>query len=116
MNGKAQNSVQFSGRRHPRVRAPKDLIIAWQTGTQRAVSRLETLAIGGLFVLTPNPPPVRSMVRLLLDWPQGEVRARGIVRRIGPKGMGVEFIAMDPEDRARLRCLLEPLLENAGPV
>jgi PilZ domain len=103
-------------RRHPRVKAPSDLLVAWETGTQRAVSRPDTMAINGLFVLTPQPPPVRSMVRLLIDWPKGEVRARGVVRRVARIGMAVEFIAMDPEDRARLKRLLAPLLADApGP-
>jgi hypothetical protein len=86
--------------------------VAWQAGTQRAVSRLESLALGGLFVLTREPVPLRSMVKLLLDMPLGgEVRARGVVRRVSPaKGMAVEFIAMDQEDRARLSKLLQPLL------
>ena len=98
-------------RRSPRVKAPKGMVVAWQTGTQRSVSYLESLALGGLFIRTKHPPPVRSLVVLLMDLPLGGVRARAIVRRITPsKGMGVEFIAMSPEDRARLSHVLRPLL------
>lgn len=75
------------------------------------MSRLETLGLGGLFVLTREPPPLRSMVKLLLNLPLGEVRARGLVRRINPKkGMGIEFVSMGQEDRARLNRALTPLL------
>jgi hypothetical protein len=49
-----------------------------------------------------------------MDLPAGEVRARAIVRRIAPhKGMGVEFIAMNPEGRARLNRLLTLLLAES---
>jgi hypothetical protein len=43
------------------------------------------------------------MVQLLLEAPTGDIRARGIVRwSAATKGMGVEFVAMTPEDRGRL--------------
>ena len=75
------------------------------------VSNLGSLALGGLFVLTRQPVPIRSMVKVLLDLPLGEVRARGLVRRIAPSGgMGIEFIAMTQEDRARLSKALQPML------
>jgi len=70
-----------------------------------------SMALGGLFVLTQQPPPMRSMVKVLLDLPLGEFRARGIVRRITPsRGMGIEFIAMTQEDRARLSKTMKPML------
>jgi PilZ domain-containing protein len=101
-------------RRYPRVPSPKDWLLAWQAGTSRGVSRLESLGLGGLFVLTREPVPLRSMVKVLLDLPLGEVRALAVVRRILPKkGMGIEFISMDQADRARLNRALVPLLAEA---
>jgi len=98
-------------RRYPRVAAPKSLMVAWQSGTRRAVSSLGSMALGGLFVLTRQPAPIRSMVKLLMDLPLGEVRARAVVRRVTPSlGMGIEFIAMTQEDRARLNKALQPML------
>ena len=89
-------------RRYVRVKSP-DILVAWQANTRRSVSRLDTLGLGGMFVLTREPAPIRSMLRLLLDLPIGEVRARAVVRRVNPlKGMAVEFVAMSQEDRARL--------------
>ena len=55
-------------RRYPRVRSPKGLVVAWQSGTRRTVSYLESLALGGLFVLTRQPVPLRSMVKILLNF------------------------------------------------
>jgi len=101
-------------RRYPRVRSPKGLVVAWQSGTRRTVSYLESLALGGLFVLTRQPLPLRSMVKILFDFPIGEVRGRAVVRRIAQRGMGIEFIAMDQEDRARLGRMLMPLLAGGA--
>jgi hypothetical protein len=98
-------------RRYPRVVPPKSLRVAWQSGTRRAVSYLESMGLGGLFVITGQPVPIRSMVKVLLDLPLGEVRARAVVRRVTPaRGMGLEFIAMAQEDRARLTKALQPML------
>jgi hypothetical protein len=102
-------------RRHPRAKAPPGMMVAWQSGTRRSVSFLETIALGGLFIQTSNPPPVLSLVKLLIEMPTGDVNARAIVRRVTPsKGMGVEIIAMTQESRAMLKQVLKPLLpENA---
>jgi hypothetical protein len=98
-------------RRYPRAPAPKGLVVAWQIERQRCVSYLESVALGGLFIRTAQPPPVQSTLSVLMDVPSGEVRARAVVRRVAPAlGMGIEFIAMSPEDRARLGKLLRPLL------
>ena len=98
-------------RRYPRVVAPKSVVVAWQSGTRRSVSYMESIALGGLFVLTGHPVPIRSMVKVLMDLQFGEVRARGVVRRVMPtRGMAVEFIAMTQEDRARLNRALQPML------
>ena len=98
-------------RRYPRVVPSRRLVVAWQSGTRRAVSYLESVGLGGLFILTRQPVPIRSMVKILVDLPFGEVRARAVVRRVTPaRGMGLEFIAMTQEDRARLSKALQPML------
>jgi len=90
-------------RRYPRVRPPRSVVAAWQAGTLRGVSFVESLAIGGLFVRTKEAIPLRCLVQILLDLPVGQVRARAIVRRVREgRGVAVQFIAMDPTDRARL--------------
>jgi hypothetical protein len=104
---------QGSTRRHPRAKAPAGMLVAWQSGTHRSVSFLESIALGGLFIRTPDPPPLRSLVKVLIELPLGDVNARAIVRRVTPsKGMAVEFIAMTQESRAMLRQTLKPLLPD----
>jgi PilZ domain len=104
--------VEAEQRRYPRVIPSRRVMVAWQSGTRRTVSYLGSIALGGLFVLTQQPAPLSSMVKLLMDLPFGEVRARGVVRRITPaRGMAIEFVAMTQEDRGRLNKALQPMFE-----
>jgi len=98
-------------RQHPRVKPPKSVVVAWQAGILHDVSYVDSLGLGGLFVRTKLPVPLRSLVQILLDTPAGEIRGRGVVRNIQQnRGIGVQIIAMDPEDRARLFRQLRTLL------
>ena len=90
-------------RQHPRIKPPKSVLVAWQSGVQRDVSYVESLALGGVFLRTKKKVALRSLVKLLLDMPLGQVRGRGVVRRHQEHyGIAVQFIAMDPDDRSRL--------------
>ncbi|MGH9560400.1 MAG: DnaJ domain-containing protein, partial [Terracidiphilus sp.] len=90
-------------RKYRRVRAPKGTWVGWKSTGKTNTSRVENMGLGGLFVRTDNPLSTGSMLELVFDLPTGEVRARAIVRRSTPaKGMGIQFIQMLPEDRARL--------------
>lgn len=90
-------------RRYPRVRPPKSVLAAWQAGTRRGVSFLDSLSVGGFFVRTKELLPLRCLVQILLDLPVGQVRCRAIVRRVRDNyGVALQIIAMDPSDRARL--------------
>lgn len=97
-------------RRYARIALPKGMLVAWQCVDGHGMSRVVTLGLGGLFVSTPDPPPVGTLVKLLFDVPGGEVRARAIVKNIkSGEGMAVAFIDMGYEDRARLNQLVKRL-------
>jgi hypothetical protein len=88
------------------------MLVAWQGGGMRCVSRIRTLGMGGVFITTPNPPPVGTILRLVFQVPGGDVHARGTVANVKPgKGMGIEFKGMAGEERARLARLLRRLLQ-----
>jgi hypothetical protein len=98
-------------RYYPRVKPPKSVLAAWQAGTRRGVSFLESLSVGGLFLRTKEALPMRCLVQILLDLPVGQVRCRAVVRCVRENhGFGVQFIAMDPSDRARLFAQMRTLL------
>ncbi|HEX9759526.1 MAG TPA: PilZ domain-containing protein [Candidatus Acidoferrales bacterium] len=100
-----------SKRKYPRIVLPRGMLVAWSGGGKRAVSRVASLSLGGLFIITSNPPEKGTAVKLLFDVPGGEVRARAVVKRIVPEeGMGLQFSNMNYDDRARLNRLLQKLL------
>jgi hypothetical protein len=102
-------------RRYPRIKPPKKLLVAWQSGMQRDVSYVESLALGGLFLRTKKKVAIRSLVQVLLDMPLGQVRGRAVVRRHQEHyGIAVQFIAMDPEDRGRLVRQIRELSPEGG--
>ncbi len=99
-------------RRYPRVALPKGMLVAWQCTDGKGISHIVTLGLGGLFVSTPDPAPVGTLLKLLFDVPGGEVRARAIVKNIKPgEGMAAAFIDMGYEDRARLNQLVKRLAD-----
>ena len=98
-------------RRYRRIGLSRGPFIAWRGTGDRIVSRVQTLGLGGLFILTPEPPAPGEVIHLYLEIPGGEVRARAVVRSSAQgKGMGVEFTSMDPAARGRLHKLLTRLL------
>lgn len=105
-------------RQYPRFKPQKPTFSAWQSTTQRYVSRIENLGLGGLFLRTPEPPPLGTYIQLLLDTTEGDIRARAEVKNNRPKqGMGVKIVAMGQEDRARFARWLKRLAahDNPGP-
>jgi len=103
-------SPKDKSRRYTRVALPKGMLVAWQHYGGRKVSRVRVLALGGLFISTPAPPPVGDVIQLIFEVPGGDVRARAVVRDSHPgTGMGIEFTSMNPEARARLNRLMKVL-------
>ena len=90
-------------RKDPRLKPPRTVVVAWQSGVQREVSYVESLGLSGLFLRTKKKVALRSLVQILIDTPLGQVRGRAVVRWVSEQhGMGLQIIAMDQEDRARL--------------
>ena len=102
-------------RKYPRIRVPKGMFFGWKSPGHHTVSSAHDLGLGGVFLFTPSPAAIGATIELIFDVANGEVRARAVVRRVGTApahGMGIEFIAMNPEDRARLSHMLTPLLAS----
>lgn len=92
---------------------PKGTILAWQSAGTRHVSRIANLGLGGMYIRTTEPPPPGSFIQLLLDVPTAEVDGRAVVQRSKSKaGMGVTFVTMQQEDRARFARWLQSLARN----
>jgi tetratricopeptide (TPR) repeat protein len=90
-------------RKYPRIRAPKGMWVGWKSAGRSGTSRAENMGLGGLFLKGTDPLRAGSTIELIFELPAGEVRARAVVRRSVPgRGMGIQFIQMRPDDRARL--------------
>ena len=82
-------SSEKKNRRYSRVGLPKGILVAWEHSGVRKTSRVSVLALGGLFISTPEPPPNGDTIRLIFEIPGGEVRARALVRdSTAPQGNG----------------------------
>jgi len=102
-------------RKYPRIKVPKGMFVGWKSPAHHTVSRMQELGLGGVFVYTTEPETKGSTIEILFDVPTGEVRARAIVRHVRPGvGMGLQFIQMRPEDRARLHRFL--IAEQEAPT
>ena len=104
--------IKTPTRRYARIALPKGMPVAWQHVGGRGVSRVAILGLGGLFIATPFPAPVGTLLKLVFDVPGGEVRARATVKNLKEgqgMGMAVALISMASEDRARLNQLVKKL-------
>jgi PilZ domain len=98
-------------RNHPRILAPKELVVVWRSGDLRGASRLGTVGLGGLFLKTSKPAAAGSAVELVIQVSPGtpgtDVRTRAVVHNVKPgEGMGLKFVQMRGEDRLRLNQFL----------
>jgi hypothetical protein len=67
--------------------------------------------LGGLFIEAAEPAAIGAGIKMVFNVAGGEVRARAMVRNSHPgRGMGVEFVSMQSEHRARLARQLRKLL------
>src|SRR5580698_3760362 len=109
-------------RMYLRIPTPRGVWVSWHDTVRKDVSRVREVGYGGLFISTPDPLPVGTLLTLLLSVAEGEIRAGAIVRNISAEeGMGVEFNEMGQEAFARLETLLTRLRlsmqsEKARPV
>jgi hypothetical protein len=100
-------------RRYPRLKAPKSAVVAWKTPERREISRVTTIALGGLFIQTKNPPKAGSTIQMLIVTPRGHLRVRASVRSVvAGEGMGVAIVSMEAEDRGKLDRWLKQLAER----
>ena len=94
------------------------LLVVWKLGSQKYVSKVENLGLGGLFIRTKNPPKAGTNLQLLFNSPEGEVRGLAAVRNCTPgDGMRVAIVSMDQEHRTRLdRWLRKLSAQEESPI
>ena len=107
--------LKEDSRKHERIHTPAGMWISWTVDSRTLISRVRDISVGGVFILTPNPVPLESTVKLLFSVQEGEIRASGTVRcSVQGEGMGIEFTGMGNRDMTRLQNLVERLLPLEG--
>ena len=98
-------------RRYPRVKPPKRLLPLGRLARNAAFRSSIAWASAACSFVPRNAFRCVAWCRFFCDLPVGQVRGRAIVRRVRDgHGMAVQFIAMDPTDRARLFQQMRTLL------
>jgi curved DNA-binding protein CbpA len=91
------------------------MFFGWKSPGHHTVSSAHDLGLGGVFLFTPSPAAIGATIELIFDVANGEVRARAVVRDVRPAvGMGLQFVHMLPEHRARLNRFLMSRLAQTG--
>lgn len=114
MPEKAQNK---STRKSERLE--HELLVAYRTVDGFITDWAVNISRGGIFINTRNPLPANSVVRLIISLPDAAFPfdLTGRVIRVQPhdpqgeqtSGMGIEFMDVDDEKRARLERFVDRL-------
>ena len=98
-------------RRLPRVTLPRGMSVTWRGRGEPVVSRVQTIGAGGLSIAAAEAMPNGERLYVSFEVPAGEIKAQAIVRHSHRREvLGVEFVALTDEARARLDHLLQKLL------
>ncbi len=92
---------QYQPRRHQRHAVSVSLRFAAQRPSVEepaVAARCDNLSLGGMFVRTPEPPPVDTALRIWLALPAGELLVMGVVRWICADGMGIQHELLGASD------------------
>lgn len=94
-----------------RIAGPLDLWVFWACKEHDGVSRVLDISGGGLCFSTKESErmSVGEEVRLNFLAPEGQIRTRAVVRYVRSERLGLNFIAISPEDRAHLTALMTRL-------
>ena len=103
-------------------RVPTHLQVSWPTTRDFLIVYADNISAGGIFVVTDNPPELKTVVELSLRLPDNDVPARTSAeviqrvtvqeaQRLGKKpGAGLQFVGSNDEFRRRLDLCIENLL------
>lgn len=101
-------------RRFPRQQCRIEAHVTSAEETARVSGEVTDLSLDGCYVETSSPFPMDSLINLSLGLAAASLRAAGKVRYSEKgRGMGIEFMAMNPDDFERLRALTPPHTELA---
>lgn len=106
-------------------RAPITMKISYQSCEVFKTDYVRNLSKGGVFIQTTSPLPRGTLLKVVLPFadPPRVIEAEGVVAWVqgssqsggGMPGMGVQFVALDPDDRAFLDQVVAAMLDQPAP-
>jgi c-di-GMP-binding flagellar brake protein YcgR len=107
----------FSRRFASRVAGPLDLWVFWNRKKRDGLSRVLNLSVGGLCLSIDKSERIAIGEKVHLNFliPEGQIRTDAVVRHLRPERLGLKFIAIREEDRARLTALMTRLRNASRP-
>ncbi len=96
-------------RMYSRVETSEKVWVYWSCDGRADVSPVQDMGMGGIFLKTPKPRPVGTVVNLHFLVQEGQIRADAVVKYVRPGGVGMKFAAVSQEDRPRLAALMTRL-------
>ncbi len=121
---KPRSDAEPLGTKRVYARLPTRLQVGWSSPREFLVAYSENISRGGIFVVTGRPPPLREVVELYLELPDGGPPARTnaeVVQCVTEEiakatrrtaGAGLQFVGGDDEFRRRLDACIEHLLSQ----
>ncbi len=112
----ADNARSKSNLAHPRPRRYlrahlKSPLSASIVGTRGGTARVRSIALGGAFLESDQRWAIGDTVQVEIRAGLRKIQSTAVVRNVNTTGTGIEFVHMKPEDRERLRRLVEQLLK-----
>lgn len=99
-------------RKHPRFITHEEVRLELAGRNDLRPVWMTDISKGGLFVQAESPPPLRARVEVVIGTPDGELTLTGEVVHVvpgEPGGVGVQFLDLTPERRARIEAYVEGL-------
>jgi hypothetical protein len=85
-----------------------EISVVWHHAGQKFISHARSLSLSGAFIESAQPPPLGTTLKLLFRVSGQVARVRAVVcLSVHNEGIGVEFLAMEQEDRACLAVAVE---------
>lgn len=108
-----QHPVLHSRRLTSRSETPDGVWVYWSSEGREDTARVKNVSLGGMFLETSASRKVGSAIDLDFLVQEGQIRARGVVRRTeSSRGWALKFTAVRDEDNPRLTALVNRLRQT----
>jgi uncharacterized protein (TIGR02266 family) len=109
---------------HPRVPLHSEIKITYPDRERLFSEICANASVGGMFIESPTPVEVGTIIRFELDLAALNVSVRGVGEVVwrrqgtattgGGSGFGIRFVEMDPRDRQMIYRIVDRFIQGGG--